>query len=95
MKSQFTDVADYRRNGRNTWLDESGIYANQGAKRKFFPVRNPLLEFQKPYVEERPKAHGSRNIFKPEGGDEPLNPKRDEKRVTFADEGCTDPWPKT
>jgi len=95
MKSQFTDAADYRRNGRNTWLDESGIYANQDAKRKFFPVRNPLLEFQKPYVEERPKTQGSRSIFKPEGGDEPLTTKRDEKRVNFADEGCTDPWPKT
>ena len=30
MKSQFTDVTDYRRNGRNTWNDESGIYANEG-----------------------------------------------------------------
>jgi len=95
MKSQFTDVADYRRNGRNTWLDESGIYANQEAKRKFFPIRNPLLEFEKPYIEERPKTQGSRSIFKPEGGDKPLDPKRDDKRVTFADEGCIDPWPKT
>lgn len=95
MKSQFTDVADYRRNGRNTWLDESGIYANQDAKRKFFPVRNPTLEFLKPYVEERPKTQGSRSIFKPEGGDVPLDPKKVEKHVNFSDEGCTDPWPKT
>jgi len=96
MKSQFTDVRDHRRNGRNTWLDESGIYANQDAKRKFFPLRNPLMEFKKPYVEERPKAAGSRNIFRPEGGDVPLQiQKPDPKYVAFSDEGCIDPWPKT
>jgi Domain of unknown function (DUF4572) len=26
--SQFTDTAGHRRSGRNTWQDESGIYAN-------------------------------------------------------------------
>ncbi|XP_067928714.1 cilia- and flagella-associated protein 95-like isoform X2 [Watersipora subatra] len=26
--SQFTDTVDYRRPGRNTWQDESGVYAN-------------------------------------------------------------------
>lgn len=30
--SQFTDRADYRRPGRNTWQDESGIYANSTQK---------------------------------------------------------------
>lgn len=30
--SQFTDTADYRRDGRNTWADESGIYANSHLK---------------------------------------------------------------
>lgn len=67
MKSQFTDVRDFRRNGRNTWLDESGVYANQDAKRIFFPLRNPLMEFKKPYVWERPPIRGARSVFKPEG----------------------------
>ena len=31
-QSQFTDTADYRRNGRNTWQDESGIYHNSHHK---------------------------------------------------------------
>lgn len=26
--SQFTDTAGHRRSGRNTWQDESGVYAN-------------------------------------------------------------------
>lgn len=30
--SQFTDTADYRRNGRNTWQDESGVYTNSHHK---------------------------------------------------------------
>jgi len=37
MKSQFTDTADYRRNGWNTWQDESGIYANSEYKKQIFP----------------------------------------------------------
>lgn len=30
--SQFTDTSDYRRQGRNTWQDESGMYANSHLK---------------------------------------------------------------
>jgi len=30
--SQFTDTADYRRCGRNTWKDETGLYANSHLK---------------------------------------------------------------
>ncbi|XP_041691841.1 protein C9orf135 isoform X2 [Coregonus clupeaformis] len=30
-QSQFTDTADYRRVGRNTWQDESGVYGTLGA----------------------------------------------------------------
>ncbi|XP_024262742.1 protein C9orf135 isoform X2 [Oncorhynchus tshawytscha] len=30
-QSQFTDTADYRRGGRNTWQDESGVYGTLGA----------------------------------------------------------------
>lgn len=37
MMSQFTDTADYRRNGWNTWQDESGIYANSEYKKQVFP----------------------------------------------------------
>uniref|UniRef100_A0A0B6Z507 Uncharacterized protein n=1 Tax=Arion vulgaris TaxID=1028688 RepID=A0A0B6Z507_9EUPU len=37
MKSQFTDTVDYRRNGWNTWQDESGIYANSQYKAQVFP----------------------------------------------------------
>jgi len=37
MKSQFTDTADYRRNGWNTWQDESGTYANSAYKTQVFP----------------------------------------------------------
>jgi len=36
MKSQFTDTADYKRNGWNTWQDESGIYANSEYKKQVF-----------------------------------------------------------
>ncbi|XP_074643707.1 cilia- and flagella-associated protein 95-like [Tubulanus polymorphus] len=32
--SQFSDTADYRRLGRNTWQDESGIYTNTHYKRQ-------------------------------------------------------------
>ncbi|KAL8590462.1 hypothetical protein ACOMHN_011675 [Nucella lapillus] len=42
--SQFTDSADYRRPGRNTWQDESGIYANTHFKRQEFVSRNPIPE---------------------------------------------------
>uniref|UniRef100_A0A6J0VC30 Cilia- and flagella-associated protein 95 n=1 Tax=Pogona vitticeps TaxID=103695 RepID=A0A6J0VC30_9SAUR len=41
--SQFTDTADYRRHGINTWQDESGVYANTDLKQKVFPVTNPIL----------------------------------------------------
>ncbi|BFY99966.1 hypothetical protein BsWGS_03005 [Bradybaena similaris] len=37
MKSQFTDTADYRRNGWNTWQDESGVYTNSHYKAQLFP----------------------------------------------------------
>ncbi|CAG5117626.1 unnamed protein product [Candidula unifasciata] len=37
MKSQFTDTDDYRRNGWNTWQDESGIYTNSQYKVQLFP----------------------------------------------------------
>ncbi|KAK6493010.1 protein C9orf135-like protein [Huso huso] len=40
--SQFTDTADCRRNGRNTWQDESGVYANRGIKSKVFQPRSPI-----------------------------------------------------
>ncbi|XP_061484340.1 cilia- and flagella-associated protein 95 isoform X4 [Rhineura floridana] len=40
--SQFTDTADYRRHGINTWQDESGVYANTDLKQKVFPVTNPI-----------------------------------------------------
>ncbi|KAK3090912.1 hypothetical protein FSP39_015675 [Pinctada imbricata] len=36
--SQFTDTADYRRPGRNTWQDESGVYANTHYKRQVMTV---------------------------------------------------------
>ncbi|XP_072045951.1 cilia- and flagella-associated protein 95-like [Amphiura filiformis] len=40
--SQFTDASDYRRFGRNTWQDESGIYANTQLKRETFPPTNTI-----------------------------------------------------
>ncbi|XP_030048240.1 cilia- and flagella-associated protein 95 [Microcaecilia unicolor] len=40
--SQFTDPADYRRYGINTWQDESGVYANAELKRKFFKPTCPI-----------------------------------------------------
>ncbi|XP_038660020.1 protein C9orf135-like [Scyliorhinus canicula] len=40
--SQFVDTDDYRRHGRNTWLNESGIYANAEIKKALFPPFNPI-----------------------------------------------------
>ncbi|PVD23437.1 hypothetical protein C0Q70_16706 [Pomacea canaliculata] len=40
--SQFTDTADYRRPGRNTWMDESGIYTNTHFKREVTKVNDPI-----------------------------------------------------
>ncbi|ESO94907.1 hypothetical protein LOTGIDRAFT_144812 [Lottia gigantea] len=40
--SQFTDTSDYRRNGRNTWQDESGIYNNTHYKRQIYKVADPI-----------------------------------------------------
>lgn len=31
-QSQFTDTADYRRAGRNTWQEESGVYLSPGSR---------------------------------------------------------------
>ena len=42
--SQFTDTADYRRNGRNTWHDETGLYANAEVKSEVFKTSNPIPE---------------------------------------------------
>nr|XP_033780645.1 protein C9orf135 homolog isoform X2 [Geotrypetes seraphini] len=42
--SQFTDTADYRRYGINTWQDESGVYANTELKRKFFKPTCPIIQ---------------------------------------------------
>ncbi|XP_065057194.1 cilia- and flagella-associated protein 95-like [Rhopilema esculentum] len=42
--SQFTDTADYRRFGLNTWQDESGSYANTETKREVFRSTNPIPE---------------------------------------------------
>ncbi|KAG8455238.1 hypothetical protein GDO86_001437 [Hymenochirus boettgeri] len=40
--SQFTDTADYRRHGRNTWQDESGIYSNKKIKGCVFERSCPI-----------------------------------------------------
>ncbi len=40
--SQFTDSADYRRPGLNTWQDESGTYANSEIKQQTFKASNPI-----------------------------------------------------
>ncbi|XP_072170244.1 cilia- and flagella-associated protein 95-like [Diadema setosum] len=40
--SQFTDTADYRRFGRNTFQDESGIYANTQLKRDTYLQTNTI-----------------------------------------------------
>ncbi|XP_033737481.1 protein C9orf135-like [Pecten maximus] len=42
--SQFTDTADFRRPGRNTWQDESGIYANTHYKQEVMKSSNPIPE---------------------------------------------------
>eukprot|EP00794_Sanderia_malayensis_P000397 gene397-1031_t len=42
--SQFTDTADYRRPGLNTWQDESGQYANGDIKRETFKPTNTIPE---------------------------------------------------
>ena len=42
--SQFTDTSDYRRPGRNTWQDESGLYSNTHYKRQVMTSRNPIPE---------------------------------------------------
>ncbi|CAD5111848.1 DgyrCDS1112 [Dimorphilus gyrociliatus] len=42
--SQFTDVTNHRRTGRNTWHDESGVYANAKIKEQMLSSeRNPIL----------------------------------------------------
>lgn len=40
--SQFTDTANHRRPGRNTWWDESGVYANSHVKRQVTQPTDPL-----------------------------------------------------
>ncbi|XP_060697754.1 cilia- and flagella-associated protein 95-like [Hemiscyllium ocellatum] len=40
--SQFVDTDDYRRHGRNTWMNESGIYANSELRKVLFPPSNPI-----------------------------------------------------
>ncbi|KAM9330696.1 cilia- and flagella-associated protein 95 [Gastrophryne carolinensis] len=40
--SQFTDTADYRRHGRNTWHDESGVYGNRQIKQLLFKSTCPI-----------------------------------------------------
>lgn len=42
--SQFTDVDDYRRHGRNTWHDESGVYANSALRDQVIKPTNPIPE---------------------------------------------------
>jgi len=42
--SQFTDPADSRRRGQNTWQDESGVYANTEHKREVFKPTNTIPE---------------------------------------------------
>lgn len=42
--SQFTDVDTWKRDGRNTFHDESGVYANETAKREAFPKTNTILQ---------------------------------------------------
>ncbi|XP_007904767.1 protein C9orf135 [Callorhinchus milii] len=40
--SQFMEPANHRREGRNTWQDESGAYANSELKDIFHPPINPI-----------------------------------------------------
>ena len=42
--SQFTDVDDHRRLGRNTWHDESGAYANAELKSEVFKPTDTIPE---------------------------------------------------
>lgn len=42
--SQFTDVDDYRRHERNTWHDESGVYANSALRDEVIKPTNPIPE---------------------------------------------------
>ncbi|CAH1774853.1 unnamed protein product [Owenia fusiformis] len=42
--SQFTDTSDYRRPGRNTWQDESGLYSNSHYKEQVFKPTNTIPE---------------------------------------------------
>lgn len=43
--SQFADTADYRRSGRNTWQDETGLYSNSHLKAECpsYTRTNPLI----------------------------------------------------
>ena len=41
--SQFTDTANHRRSGWNTWQDESGVYANT-----HFKAQTPVYQRTKP-----------------------------------------------
>ncbi|XP_072263149.1 cilia- and flagella-associated protein 95 isoform X2 [Pyxicephalus adspersus] len=43
--SQFTDTADYRRHGRNTWQDESGLYANRQIKQLVLKPSCPITPY--------------------------------------------------
>ena len=42
--SQFTDVDDHRRLGRNTWHDETGVYANAQLKSEVFKPTDTIPE---------------------------------------------------
>lgn len=42
--SQFTDVDDYRRHGRNTWHNETGMYGNSEAKKDVFKPTDTIPE---------------------------------------------------
>ena len=44
--SQFTDTANHRRSGWNTWQDESGVYANSTLK-----SRTPVYQRTKPIAD--------------------------------------------
>lgn len=44
MRSQFTDVDGHKREGANTWHDESGVYANAELKSQVFEKTAPILE---------------------------------------------------
>ncbi|KAF5398562.1 hypothetical protein PHET_08189 [Paragonimus heterotremus] len=44
MLSQFTDHSTAKRKGRNTWADESGVYANTHIKRQLDAADNHMSE---------------------------------------------------